>query len=60
VSGQSNVESGSEGEHTAPQGAGEEMAEERGFCWVCGAAVDERHCKIVCPRCGFMRDCSDP
>jgi hypothetical protein len=33
---------------------------ERGFCWVCGAPVNERHCKIICPRCGFMRDCSDP
>ncbi len=30
------------------------------LCWVCGAAVNKRHCKIVCPRCGFMRDCSDP
>lgn len=35
-----------------------ESADDR--CWVCGAAVTERHCKIVCPRCGFMRDCSDP
>ena len=29
-------------------------------CWVCGAEVNYRHCKIICPRCGFMRDCSDP
>jgi len=29
-------------------------------CWVCGAQVEYRKCKIVCPRCGFTRDCSDP
>ncbi len=30
------------------------------YCWVCGAANVEVHCKIVCHHCGFMRDCSDP
>ncbi len=30
------------------------------YCWVCGGPVSKRHCKIVCLRCGFMRDCSDP
>ena len=30
------------------------------YCWVCGSAVVKRHCKIVCPSCGFTRDCSDP
>ena len=29
-------------------------------CDVCGAEMLEIHCKIICPRCGFMRDCSDP
>lgn len=29
-------------------------------CDRCGEAMDERQCKIVCPRCGFARDCSDP
>jgi 8-oxo-dGTP diphosphatase len=29
-------------------------------CWVCGGPVVKRHCKIVCPACGFTRDCSDP
>lgn len=29
-------------------------------CERCGAAMLERHCKLVCPRCGYMRDCSDP
>lgn len=29
-------------------------------CWVCGAPTIRIHCKIVCPVCGFRRDCSDP
>jgi 8-oxo-dGTP diphosphatase len=30
------------------------------YCWMCGGAVDKRHCKIICLACGFTRDCSDP
>lgn len=29
-------------------------------CDLCGSAMVELHCKIVCPRCGYVRDCSDP
>lgn len=29
-------------------------------CDVCGAIMMEAHCKIICNRCGFRRDCSDP
>ncbi len=29
-------------------------------CEACGAVMLERHCKLVCPRCGYVRDCSDP
>lgn len=29
-------------------------------CDICGAAMQEHHCKLVCHACGFMRDCSDP
>ena len=30
-------------------------------CELCGfPSAIERHCKIVCPNCGFTRDCSDP
>jgi hypothetical protein len=29
-------------------------------CWVCGAVMREIKCKIVCPHCGYTRDCSDP
>jgi 8-oxo-dGTP diphosphatase len=30
------------------------------YCWLCTGPVVKRHCKIVCLRCGFTRDCSDP
>jgi 8-oxo-dGTP diphosphatase len=30
------------------------------YCWLCGAEVEKRHCKIICRSCGFTRDCSDP
>jgi 8-oxo-dGTP diphosphatase len=30
------------------------------YCWRCGGPVSKRHCKIICHRCGFTRDCSDP
>jgi DNA-directed RNA polymerase subunit RPC12/RpoP len=29
-------------------------------CERCGSAMEERKCKIICPRCGYTRDCSDP
>jgi hypothetical protein len=29
-------------------------------CERCGAAMEERKCKILCPRCGYCRDCADP
>jgi len=28
-------------------------------CEVCSARMIGRHCKLACPNCGFMRDCSD-
>jgi late competence protein required for DNA uptake (superfamily II DNA/RNA helicase) len=30
------------------------------ICDRCGTPMEERHCKIVCPRCYYCRDCSDP
>jgi hypothetical protein len=29
-------------------------------CERCGETMEERKCKILCPNCGAMRDCSDP
>ena len=29
-------------------------------CEACGTAMYGLHCKLVCPNCGFKRDCSDP
>ena len=29
-------------------------------CNICGCVCQKRHCKIVCPQCGVIRDCSDP
>ena len=33
---------------------------ERITCSLCGSPVLERHCKLICIRCGYERDCSDP
>ena len=29
-------------------------------CEVCGTEMYGLHCKLVCPNCGYHRDCSDP
>ena len=29
-------------------------------CEVCGSEMYGVHCKLVCPNCGYRRDCSDP
>lgn len=29
-------------------------------CDLCGAEMLNKHCKIRCLACGFVRDCSDP
>lgn len=29
-------------------------------CEVCETVMYGLHCKIVCPNCGYKRDCSDP
>ena len=29
-------------------------------CERCGTRMAEQKCKIVCPNCGYLRDCSDP
>ena len=29
-------------------------------CECCGVRMYDHNCKIVCPNCGYKRDCSDP
>jgi hypothetical protein len=29
-------------------------------CEICGTEMFGVHCKLVCPNCGYRRDCSDP
>ena len=29
-------------------------------CDLCGGPMLDRHCKLLCLRCGYQRDCSDP
>jgi hypothetical protein len=33
---------------------------DRHFCELCGVEMYDHNCKIVCPNCGYKRDCSDP
>ena len=40
---------------------GRRIEPDPGHCELCGFPLAiERHCKIICPNCGFTRDCSDP
>ena len=29
-------------------------------CELCGSEMFGLHCKLICPNCGYRRDCSDP
>jgi len=30
------------------------------LCDICGVEMYDHNCKIVCPNCGYKRDCTDP
>ena len=45
---------------TAGQPFMEPLVSEPLTCDICGQRMSERHCKIICPNCGYTRDCSDP
>ena len=44
----------------APGRATEVLEPSGEACEVCGAQMYGLHCKLVCPNCGYRRDCSDP
>ncbi len=44
-------------EQTQASGALESSGEE---CEICSAEMYGLHCKLICPNCGYRRDCSDP
>lgn len=39
--------------------AARETAQPDRTCDVCGAQMYSVHCKVICPACGYKRDCSD-
>jgi ribosomal protein L37E len=45
---------------TVPSPGPAAATERAHVCDRCGERMDERKCKIICPTCGFFRDCSDP
>ena len=48
-------------EEKAPPGARPEaLAPVSEECELCGSEMFGLHCKLVCPNCGYKRDCSDP
>ncbi|HZY09993.1 MAG TPA: hypothetical protein VFF29_02465 [Bacteroidota bacterium] len=30
------------------------------YCVNCGLKLENRKCKLICPRCGFYHSCSEP
>ena len=55
---------GPEGRHPLHGASRERVTGEREVfaerCEACGTEMYGLHCKLVCPNCGYKRDCSDP
>ena len=47
-------------EQTQQARTGEALQPSGEACEVCGTEMYGLHCKLVCPNCGYRRDCSDP
>ncbi|MGA3327310.1 MAG: hypothetical protein ABSF45_22845 [Terriglobia bacterium] len=45
----------------APKPVNSESAPEfpNQFCPVCSSRLESRHCKMLCPRCGYFMSCSE-
>ena len=51
----------SDGEENSMQDARPKAWEPvREECELCGSEMFALHCKLICPNCGYKRDCSDP
>jgi hypothetical protein len=44
----------------APDAPRPQDDEEVYYCDLCGSVMLNLHCKLICERCGYKRDCSDP
>lgn len=47
-------------EQTQQAQSGEALQPSGEDCEVCGTEMYGLHCKLICPNCGYRRDCSDP
>jgi hypothetical protein len=50
------------GETTEPEPATDALLQSiiEPKCDLCGSLMIEWHCRMMCPMCGYQRDCSDP
>lgn len=58
--GEPGAEATSPSTSPGPNALPESGPDEQFHCDLCGAVMIERHCKLICPACGYQRDCSDP
>jgi ribosomal protein L37E len=47
-------------ERKEQEGGAETLQPSGEDCEICGSEMYGLHCKLVCPNCGYRRDCSDP
>lgn len=63
-SAESHRPKGPPSKHTSPQeetrASGPSESPRIWTCDLCGTSMLDRHCKLVCQGCGYVRDCSDP
>jgi rubrerythrin len=38
----------------------ESVEEGKYFCDICGNEMLDFNCELLCPNCGYRRDCTDP